>query len=59
MSILADFYNSDVITDPKYKFSPSGVYFSPPKFSYEEYVDFIKVGIHQFALYRTRKAAFV
>jgi len=42
MSILADFYNSDVITDPKYKFSPSGLYYAPPKFTYEEYVEFIK-----------------
>ena len=43
MSILADFYNSDVITDPKYKFSPSGVYYAPPRSSYEDYVEFIKV----------------
>ena len=43
MSILADFYNSDVITDPKYKFSPSGVYYAPPKSEYEDYVEFIRV----------------
>ena len=50
MSILADFYNSDVITDPKYKFSPSGLYYAPPKFTYEEYVEFIKVCFTAFYL---------
>ena len=43
MSILADFYNADVINDPKCKFSPSGTYFAPPKGSYEDYLEFIKV----------------
>ena len=31
------------MTDPKYKFSQSGVYVAPPKFDHEGYVDFIKV----------------
>ena len=43
MSILADFYTPNIITDPKYKLSPSGVYYAPPKAKYEDYIDFIKV----------------
>ena len=43
MSILADFYTADIISDPKYKFSHSGNYFAPPKGTYDEYVEFIKV----------------
>ena len=31
MSILSTFYCSDVVSDPKYKFSQSGTYFAPPK----------------------------
>jgi len=46
MSILADFYNPEIIQDPKYKFSQSGVYYAPPKSIYEEYVEFIKVTNH-------------
>ena len=44
LTILADFYNRNVITEPKYKFSPSGVYTVPPKGSYEDYLEFIRVG---------------
>lgn len=43
LTILSDFYNSHVVDDPKYKFSPSGIYYAPPKMSYDEYVEFIKV----------------
>ena len=43
LTILADFYNPDVITKTRYNFSPSGLYYVPPKGSYDEYVDFIKV----------------
>ncbi|XP_071083415.1 dynein axonemal heavy chain 12-like isoform X1 [Haliotis cracherodii] len=42
LTILDDFYNAHIIMDPKYKFSASGVYFSPPKGSYKDYVQFIK-----------------
>ncbi|XP_071332600.1 dynein axonemal heavy chain 12 [Trachinotus anak] len=42
MTILADFYNKDVIEKPRYPFSPSGEYFAPPKSIYEDYVEFIK-----------------
>lgn len=37
-----DFYNPQVAEDPKHKLSPSGVYYVPPKGTYEEYVEFIK-----------------
>jgi dynein heavy chain len=42
VNILSTFYNEQIINDPKYKFSSSGVYYAPPKGEYEEYVDFIK-----------------
>jgi dynein heavy chain len=42
LTILSDFYNPQVIDDPKYKFSPSGVYHPPPKGTYEDYLEFIK-----------------
>ncbi|KAM9777518.1 dynein axonemal heavy chain 12-like [Neosynchiropus ocellatus] len=41
-TLLADFYNRDVIEKSRYPFSPSGDYFSPPKSSYEGYLEFIK-----------------
>ncbi len=43
MTILTDFYNLNVVDEPKYKFSPSGLYYCPPKGSYEDYIEFIKV----------------
>ncbi|XP_051515044.1 dynein axonemal heavy chain 12-like [Myxocyprinus asiaticus] len=42
MTILADFYNKDVIENPRHSFSPSGNYYAPPKSIYEDYVVFIK-----------------
>ena len=45
MSILADFYTDDIIKDPKYKLSPSGIYYAPPKGKYEDYLEFIKVSM--------------
>lgn len=42
MNILSNFYNTDIIADPKYKFSLSGTYYAPPKSDYESYVEFIK-----------------
>ncbi|XP_061667239.1 dynein axonemal heavy chain 12-like [Syngnathoides biaculeatus] len=41
-TILADFYNRDVVDKPSYPFSPSGDYVAPPKSSYEDYLQFIK-----------------
>ena len=43
MTTLADFYNKDIIENPRYTFSPSGKYYAPPKSIYEDYVEFIKV----------------
>uniref|UniRef100_G3NDR4 Dynein axonemal heavy chain 12 n=1 Tax=Gasterosteus aculeatus aculeatus TaxID=481459 RepID=G3NDR4_GASAC len=42
MTILADFYNQDIIEKPRFPFSPSGEYFAPPKSTYDDYVVFIK-----------------
>uniref|UniRef100_A0A8C4EGR3 Dynein axonemal heavy chain 12 n=1 Tax=Dicentrarchus labrax TaxID=13489 RepID=A0A8C4EGR3_DICLA len=42
MTILADFYNKDIIEKPRYPFSPSGEYYAPPKSNYEDYIVFIK-----------------
>uniref|UniRef100_A0A3P8ZCE8 AAA+ ATPase domain-containing protein n=1 Tax=Esox lucius TaxID=8010 RepID=A0A3P8ZCE8_ESOLU len=42
MTILADFYNKDIIENPRYTFSPSGKYYPPPKSIYEDYVEFIR-----------------
>lgn len=43
LTILADFYNKDIIENPRYAFSPSGKYYAPPKSVYEDYVEFIMV----------------
>ncbi|XP_030888189.1 dynein heavy chain 12, axonemal [Leptonychotes weddellii] len=42
LTMLADFYNPQIIENPHYKFSPSGNYFAPPKRTYDEYIEFIK-----------------
>ena len=42
MNILSSFFTKEIIEDSKYKFSFSGVYYAPPKASYEDYVEFIK-----------------
>ncbi|XP_069795725.1 dynein axonemal heavy chain 12 isoform X2 [Narcine bancroftii] len=42
MTILADFYNTEVIENPRYVFSPSRNYCTPPKGSYNDYIDFMK-----------------
>ena len=43
VNILSNFYTHDIVSDPKYKFSSSGVYYAPPKGTYDDYLDFIKV----------------
>ena len=50
LTILADFYNTKVVHDTKYKFSPSGIYYAPNKGTYEDYLDFIRVS---FSFYNT------
>lgn len=42
-AILIDFYTPTIINEARYKFSPSGNYYSPPKMSYDDYIEFIKV----------------
>ncbi|XP_055985527.1 dynein axonemal heavy chain 12 [Sorex fumeus] len=42
LTMLADFYNPQIIENPHYKFSPSGNYFAPPQNTYDEYIEFIK-----------------
>uniref|UniRef100_A0A669BHB3 Dynein axonemal heavy chain 12 n=1 Tax=Oreochromis niloticus TaxID=8128 RepID=A0A669BHB3_ORENI len=42
MTVLADFYNKDIIETFRYPFSPSGDYCAPPKSSYQDYILFIK-----------------
>uniref|UniRef100_A0A8C6I795 Dynein axonemal heavy chain 12 n=1 Tax=Mus spicilegus TaxID=10103 RepID=A0A8C6I795_MUSSI len=42
LTMLADFYNSFIIENPHYKFSPSGNYYAPPKGTYDDYIEFIK-----------------
>ncbi|XP_021099628.1 dynein heavy chain 12, axonemal [Heterocephalus glaber] len=43
LTMLADFYNIHITENPHYKFSPSGNYFAPPKGTYEDYIEFIKL----------------
>lgn len=43
LTMLADFYNPQIIENPHYKFSPSGNYYAPPQDTYDEYIEFIKV----------------
>ncbi|XP_067861511.1 dynein axonemal heavy chain 3-like [Heptranchias perlo] len=42
LSLLENFYCQSVIKDDGHKFSPSGIYFSPQKSSYESYLEYIK-----------------
>ncbi|XP_063405511.1 dynein axonemal heavy chain 12-like isoform X3 [Mytilus trossulus] len=41
-AILQDYYTPTMINEARYKFSPSGNYYSPPKMSYEDYIEFIR-----------------
>ncbi|XP_075690041.1 dynein axonemal heavy chain 12 [Rhinoderma darwinii] len=42
LTTLADFYNNEIVENPRYSFSPSGNYLAPPKSTYEDYIEFIK-----------------
>ncbi|KAM9098063.1 dynein heavy chain 12, axonemal isoform X1 [Sarcophilus harrisii] len=42
LTILADFYNREIIENPHYMFSPSGNYYAPPRSNYDDYIEFIK-----------------
>ncbi|ESO02274.1 hypothetical protein HELRODRAFT_188646 [Helobdella robusta] len=41
-SILSIFYTSEIVFFESYKFSPSGLYYSPPEGSYQNYIEYIK-----------------
>ena len=43
LTILSDFYNPDIISQAKYRFSPSATYYAPHKGPFDEYIEFIKV----------------
>lgn len=43
LTMLADFYNLEIIENSSYMFSPSGNYYAPPKGTYDDYIEFIKV----------------
>ncbi|XP_061474275.1 dynein axonemal heavy chain 12 [Rhineura floridana] len=42
LTMLADFYNPEIVENPHYAFSPSGSYHAPPRGTYDEYIEFIK-----------------
>ncbi|XP_058027873.1 dynein axonemal heavy chain 12 [Ahaetulla prasina] len=42
LTMLADFYNTDIVENSHYKFSPSGNYYAPPRGTYDDYIEFIK-----------------
>ena len=42
LTTLKDFYNPRVAQELKWKLSPSGNYYIPPKGKYEDYIEFIK-----------------
>jgi len=43
LTILADFYNAEVLQQQRYRFSSSDLYYSPPFGSITSYIQFIKV----------------
>ncbi|KAF5394163.1 hypothetical protein PHET_12136 [Paragonimus heterotremus] len=47
ITILRDFLCPTIVTDARYKFSPSGLYFAPHKMEYSEYLEFIKLSHHK------------
>ncbi|XP_046326217.1 dynein axonemal heavy chain 3-like [Haliotis rufescens] len=42
MSLLSIFYKDKIISDPGYKFSPSGLYFAPEEGPYQSYLDYVR-----------------
>ena len=42
MNILSTFYCPAIVDDSNYKFSPSGIFYAPPKGKYQDYLDYIK-----------------
>lgn len=42
LSILSIFYTEKIITNPDYKFSPSGLYYAPEEGPHQSYIDYIR-----------------
>jgi dynein heavy chain len=42
LSLLSIFFNDTLVTDDNYKFSPSGIYYAPPKGDFESYKAYIQ-----------------
>lgn len=42
MSLLSTFFCKQVVDDPSYKFSPSGIYYAPAKGKYDSYIEYIR-----------------
>jgi hypothetical protein len=43
LTILADFYNPEVLEQQRYRYTPSELYYAPPKGTLDDYIEFIKV----------------
>uniref|UniRef100_A0A8B9RKW4 Dynein axonemal heavy chain 7 n=1 Tax=Astyanax mexicanus TaxID=7994 RepID=A0A8B9RKW4_ASTMX len=41
-TILSIFYTASIITDPQYKFDPSGIYYSPTEGDHNSYIEYTK-----------------
>jgi dynein heavy chain len=42
LNLLSTYYCTAIVDDPNYKFSPSGIFYAPPKGKYSDYVEYIK-----------------
>jgi dynein heavy chain len=42
LALLTNVYTPAIVEEPTYKFSPSGIYYAPPKGKYESYLDYIR-----------------
>lgn len=43
LTILSDFYNAEVLEQQRYRYTPSELYYAPPKGTLDDYIEFIKV----------------
>ncbi|XP_036417740.1 dynein heavy chain 7, axonemal [Colossoma macropomum] len=41
-TILSIFYTANIITDPHYKFDPSGIYYAPPEGDHNGYIEYTR-----------------
>ncbi|KAL7881400.1 hypothetical protein AOLI_G00082480 [Acnodon oligacanthus] len=42
-TILSIFYTASIITDPHYKFDPSGIYYAPPEGDHNGYIEYTRL----------------